>query len=92
MHKMENTMRELNFNEVEEVSGGNFFQFLFPAHTAQFSRDPIGGSPTSQIQYANTVNLLRETAATTAAFFGPRGVNVAVQQVPIFVFNDPWSY
>ncbi|MCF6344899.1 MAG: hypothetical protein L3J00_00340 [Thiomicrorhabdus sp.] len=87
-----NGMRELNFNEIGEVSGGSFFQNFFPAHTAQFSKNPIGGSPESQVRYANSINLFREISTTTAGFFGNKGVDFATKQIPIFVFNNPWNY
>ena len=37
----------------------SWMQALLPAHTAAFSVNPIGGSVTSQIQYANFVNTVR---------------------------------
>ena len=89
-------MRELTFNEVDMVSGGGFFQYLFPSTTAQFSRNPIGGSPQSQVMYGNSVNLFRNRAASTAVFFGPKGVdfslNYMFQQAPRFIFPDPYNY
>ena len=89
-------MRELTLKEVENVSGAGFFQSIFPAHTAMFSRNPIGGSPYSQIRYANTVNLFRNTAFSTATFFGGRGIdfgiNFAIQKTPMFIFPDPYNY
>ena len=40
-------------------------QILFPASTAPFSRNPIGGSPETQIQYANSINSMRGAATAT---------------------------
>ena len=38
-------------------------QVLFPAHTAYLSKNPIGGSPEAQIEYANNINSVRGGAA-----------------------------
>lgn len=60
-----------------------FFQAVFPAHTAGFSREPIGGSAEAQIKYANSVNMVRGIAAQTVALpyetatMGPSGALVA---------------
>jgi hypothetical protein len=58
-----------------------FFQAAMPAHTAPFVRQPIGGSTSSQIQWANTVNPIRTTAISTGAFHGGRGVDLATNQM-----------
>ncbi|VAW85022.1 hypothetical protein MNBD_GAMMA17-534, partial [hydrothermal vent metagenome] len=48
-------------------------QMLFPAHTAQFSKDPIGGSPEAQIEHANGINALRERVGDAAWMGVPAG-------------------
>ena len=42
-------------------------QILLPAHTAPFSKNPIGGSMEAQIRYANFVNRIRRGGVQMAA-------------------------
>jgi RHS repeat-associated protein len=46
---------------------GTFFQALLPAHTAAFSRSPIGGSTQAQLEYGNQVNSVRSFEANVVA-------------------------
>jgi RHS repeat-associated protein len=46
-----------------EGNSNTLFQALFPAHTALVSKDPILGTPTTQMQYANLVNGQRQVVA-----------------------------
>ncbi len=90
-------MRELTTFEIKTVSGANnLIQFLFPSATAQFSRNPIGGSPESQIMYGNSINMFRNQAYTTGVFLGPRGIdfgfNFAMRQSARYIFPDPYNY
>ena len=55
----------------------SLWQGAMPAHTAMFSRNPIGGSAQAQLRYANQVNALRSLTAefvlgsiTTAQILG----------------------
>ncbi|MCP1728063.1 RHS repeat-associated protein [Natronospira proteinivora] len=52
---------------------GIFAQAFMPAHTAQFSRDPIGGAPEAQLAYSANTNQIRGASATAgyAAVSGP---------------------
>jgi hypothetical protein len=45
-------------------------RILFPAHTAYLTNDPIGGSPNSQIEYANTVNQIRIIGVENGVYLG----------------------
>ncbi|MEX0729917.1 MAG: RHS repeat-associated core domain-containing protein, partial [Aquisalimonadaceae bacterium] len=59
-----------------EPDGGprvGLLQSLVPAHTAQFSRNPIGGSPEAQVRYADTVNTMRERVGDAAYAGAPAG-------------------
>lgn len=65
-----NPVSNIDVRGLQQEQG--FFQFLFPAHTAAFSRNPIGGSAESQLTYANTVNTMRGFAG--AAMYIPYAV------------------
>ena len=48
-------------------------QIILPAHTAQVSRNPIGGSVQSQIEYAVTVSAMRDAVGDAAYAASPAG-------------------
>lgn len=76
-------------SEPSESEAVGVIQALFPAHTAQFSKNPIGGSVEAQMNYADQINRIRRLAAEgglAGVRVGPLPVSVpikyGIKQIP----------